>query len=159
MSYTYLFVIFDIMFQRMGQPDLWPLKVTHTSDLQHWHERMGSAHSACQLEAESVGNVAKLSQVWWDDDMMIPIMIWCFMMRWCYDVVWGRGRYDEVMRAVTNQRNVTSGSDHQMFACLHGSLHCTGSGSPAATVSSCSLSKFLLSFVEVLGDCLLNQCY
>ena len=97
----------------MGHPDLWPLKVTHTSDLQHWHERMGSAHSACQLEAESVGNVAKLSQVWWDDDMMMYEEV----MK--YDVVWGR--YDEVMVAVTNQRNVTSG--HQMFACLHGSLH------------------------------------
>ena len=96
MSYTYLFVIFYITFQRMVHPDLWPLKVSTTSDLQHWHERMGSAHSACQLEAESVGNVAKLSQVWWDD-----MMIWCGMsqvwledmMIWCgmRQVWWGDG--------------------------------------------------------------------
>ena len=71
----------------MGHPDLWPLKVTHTSDLQHWHERMGSAHSACQLEAESVGNVAKLSQVWWDDD---DDMMWYEpgMIRRYDDMLW-----------------------------------------------------------------------
>ena len=151
MSYTYLFVNFDILFQRMGHPDLWKWPPTLT-----WED------GVCTLRVSARGRVggqcgqAEPGMMRWDDAMMMWYEYEPGMMSWWYDdkcgmrqVWWG----DESSYKTREMLPVAVATK-----CLHVCTdHCTGS--PAATVSSCSLSKFLLSFVEVLGDCFLNQRY
>ena len=80
MSYTYLFVNFDIMFQRMGHPDLWKWPPTLT-----WED------GVCTLRVSARGRVggqcgqAEPGMMRWDDAMMMWYEYEPGMMSWWYD--------------------------------------------------------------------------